>query len=86
MKVRMTAEMLAELKQTPELPEDLLAAANAAQQVGDAYLVRLGDDEAMALTELCQWYITKDPVTGELDTKAKLFDSIVVAIDEAQFD
>ncbi len=86
MKARMTAEMLAALKQTAELPEDLLAALNAAQPHADAFLVGLGDDEVMELVEMCQWYIKRDPATGDLDAKAKLFDSIVAAIDDAQFD
>ena len=86
MKARMTAEMLAALKQTAELPEDLMAALNAAQKHSDAFLVGLSDDEAMEMVEMCQWYIKRDPATGELDVKAKLFDSIVAAIDDAQFD
>jgi hypothetical protein len=86
MKARMTAEMVAELKRTAELPEDLLAALNAAQTQDDTFLVGLSDDEAMELVEMCQWYIKRDRATGELDTKAKLFDSIVAAIDNAQLD
>jgi len=82
----MTAEMLAALKRTVELPEDLMATLNAAQSQGDAFLVGLSGDEAMELVEMCQWYIKRDPATGELDAKAKLFDSIVAAIDDAQFD
>jgi hypothetical protein len=86
MKARMTHEMVGELKKTAELPEDLLTALNAAQPHGDAVLVGFSDDEAMELVEMCQWYIKRDPATGELDAKAQLFDSIVAAIDDAQFD
>jgi len=86
MKVRMTAEMLTGLKQTPELPEDLRAALDGARSHGDAFLVELSDDEAIELTEMCQWYIKSDPATGQLTEKAEVFDSIVAAIDEAQFD
>lgn len=85
MQVLMTAEMLDALKQTPELPEDQAASLNAAEQHGNAFLVKLTDDEAMALVEMCQWYIKADPDTGELTPKARLYDSIVDAIDEAQF-
>jgi hypothetical protein len=38
----------------------------------------------MAMTELCQWYIKKDPATGQLGPKAVLFDSIVRAVYAAQ--
>lgn len=86
MKVRMTAEMMAELKQTPELPEDLRAAIDSARPHGDAFLVELNGDEAMELAEMCQWYIQSDPATGELTAKGEVFDSIVTAIDDAQFD
>jgi hypothetical protein len=86
MRVRMTAEMLDVLKQTPELPEDQAASLSAAEPHGDAFLVRLSDDEAMAMAEMCQWYIKAAPETGELTPKAKLYDSVVVAIDQAQFD
>ncbi|UCG87703.1 MAG: hypothetical protein JSW71_03905 [Gemmatimonadota bacterium] len=86
MKVRMTAEMLTGLKQMPELPADLVTAVNESRPLGDFFLVQLSDDEAIELTEMCQWYIKSDPVTGQLTEKAEVFDSIVAAIDEAQFD
>jgi len=37
----------------------------------------------MALTEMCQRYIRKDPTTGQLNDKARMFQAIVDAIDEA---
>ena len=86
MKVRMTAEMLIGLKQTPELPEGLRMAIERVRSHGDAFLVDLSDDEAVELAEVCQWYIRRDPVTGQLTEKAEIFDSIAAAIDEAQFD
>lgn len=82
----MTAEMLTELKQSPELPEGLRAAIDGARPHGNASLVELSGDQAIELAELCQWYIKSDPATGELTARAEVFDSIVTAIDDAQFD
>ena len=50
---------------------------------GDGFLVKLTEDEAIAMVEMCQWYIKKDPDTGELTPKAKLFSAMVDAIDDA---
>jgi hypothetical protein len=83
MEARITAEMLDALKQTLEIPDNLAAAADAAVAHEDQFLLRLTEDEAMAMVEMCQWYIKKDPDTGELTPKAKLFNAIVDAIDEA---
>jgi hypothetical protein len=86
MKVQMTAEMLDALRQTAELPEDLATALVAAQAHRDAFLVELSGDEAMEMAEMCQWYVKADPDTGELTPRARLYDSIVDAIDAAQLD
>ncbi len=84
MQVRMTADMLQVLRETPEMPDELLAAVVAAKDHGDGFAVSVNDDQAMAMVEMCQWYIKTDPATGEFTPKAKLFDSIVDAIDDAQ--
>ncbi len=85
MHVHMTGEMIEALKATPEMPEDLTAAVEAAKDHDErGYVVELSDDEAMAMIEMCQWYIHTDPTTGEMGSKAQLFQSIVDAIDAAQ--
>lgn len=83
MHVRLTKAMLDALKDTREIPDVLKARLERATRDGDAYLVTLSDDEAMAMTEMCQWYIVADPDTGEMTETAKLYDAIVEAIDEA---
>jgi hypothetical protein len=83
MDVRLTEAMIAALRETPEMPDNLLARVNAARTDRTEYVVSLTDDEAMALTEMCQWYIRRDPVTGTLGPKAKLFEAIVNAVYEA---
>lgn len=85
MQVQMTGEMLEVLKGTPELPDSLLAAVGAAKAGDGVFFVEMDDDQALAMVEMCQWYIQKDPTTGELTSKAALYDAIVGAIDDAQF-
>lgn len=84
MHVHLTEPMLTALRGTPEMPDDLLACVNAAAPDGAGFVVTLSEDEAMAMTEMCQWYIRRDPTTGTLGEQAKLFDAIVGAIYDAQ--
>lgn len=84
MNVRLTDPMLTALRHVPEIPDNLLARVNAARQDGGGYLMALNEDEAMAMTEMCQWYIRKDPTTGQLGVQARMFEEIVNAIDRAE--
>ncbi len=84
MQVRLTAPMLTALRETPEMPDNLLARVKGARRDGDEWVCTLSDDEAMAMTEMCQWYIRKDPTTGQLNEKAKTFEAIVNAIYQAE--
>ncbi len=82
MQIHLSQPMLAALRETPEIPDSLLARANGARQDGSQWVVTLSDDEAMAMTEMCQWYIRKDPKTGQLNDKARIFQAIVDAVDQ----
>ncbi len=84
MHVRVTAAMLQALKATPELPDNLVRCVNGAKKDGDGFALALNEDEAMAMTELCQWYIRKDPATGKMGPKAEIFDAIVRSVYAAQ--
>jgi len=84
MQVRLTQAMLEALKSAPDLPDNLSRRANSASAQGDGFQMTLDDDEAMAMTEMCQWYIRKDPATGKLGPKAEVFDAIVRSIYAAQ--
>ena len=83
MEVRLTEQMLSALRGTPELPDNLRRGVEAAEDDGDGFLLTLDQDEQMALTELCEWYVRKDPDTGELTEDGQLFDDIVQAIIDA---
>ena len=84
MLVRLTPQMIDALKSTPEIPDNLKHCVAATKQNGDSLSVEIDEDEAMAMTEMCQWYIKKDPATGKLGPKAMVFDGIVRAIYTAQ--
>ncbi len=83
MEVQMTTEMLDALRNTPEIPDNLRRRVDHARKDADRYSVTLSDDEAMAMAEMCQWYIHRDK-TGAMPPKSALFDAIVKAIDDAQ--
>ena len=83
MEVRIDEEMLAALKDAPELPDNLRACVDSAVPDGDDFLVTLDQDEQMALTELCEWYVRTDPETNQLTEQGKLFDRIVQVIIDA---
>ncbi|MBI4502395.1 MAG: hypothetical protein HY700_14695 [Gemmatimonadetes bacterium] len=84
MQVSMTRPMIEALKSTPEIPDNLMRCVTAAKGDGGGYSVEMNEDEAMAMTEMCQWYIKKDPATGTFGPKAEVFDAIVRAIYKAQ--
>lgn len=83
MEVRMTAQMLDTLKRTAELPDNLRSRLEAATSDGGNFAVTLDDDEAMAMTEMCEWYVKKDPATGKLTESGEIYDAIIEAIDDA---
>ena len=76
----MTEIMVKALTETPEIPDNLFTCLRGAETDGDMLLVDLGQDERMALTEVCEWYVRSDPDTGNLTEQGKLFESIIQAI------
>ena len=84
MQVRMSAGMVDALKATPEIPDNLMRCVTTAKRDGSEFLVTLSEDETMAMQEMCQWYIQKDPATGNLTARAQIFDAIVRVIYQAE--
>ncbi len=80
MEVRMTETMVKALTETSEIPDNLLTCLRSAKADGDTVLVDLGQDERMAMTEMCEWYVRTEPGRGELTEQGKLFESIIQAI------
>jgi hypothetical protein len=84
MNVRLTEPMLIALRGVPEIPDNLLARVKGARPDGGGFVMALSEDEAMAMTEMCQWYIRKDPTTGQLGEQARVFEGIVDAVYAAE--
>ena len=83
MDVRLTSELFEAFKAIPEIPDYIAAKVDAAVQDGDTHTLSISDDERMAIEEMCQWHVIKDPATGELTPKAVLYNSIIDAIYDA---
>ncbi len=83
MEVRLTQKMLTAVKETPELPDNLRARVSDAKADGDVFVLTLDDDERMAMTEICEWYVRTDPESGDLTEQGRLFDDIIQAIIDA---
>ena len=83
MEVRLSDEMLQALKATPEIPDNLVACVEGAAADGAEFIITLDDEEQMAMTEMCEWYVRKDPESGELTSQGKIFDDIVQRIIDA---
>ncbi len=83
MEVRLTQKMLTAVQETPELPDNLRARVSDAKADGDVFVLTLDDDERMAMTEICEWYVRTDPESGDLTEQGRLFDDIIQAIIDA---
>ncbi len=55
MEVRLTQEMLTAVKETPELPDNLRTRVIDAKAAGDLFVLKLDEDERVAMTEMCEW-------------------------------
>lgn len=86
MEVRMSDEMLAALRDTPEIPDNLRARVEGAVADGGEFVVTLDDEEQIAMTEMCEWYVRKDPETGEFTSQGKVFEDIVQRILDAEME
>jgi hypothetical protein len=83
MEVRLTQQMLTAVKETPELPDNLRARVSNAKADGDKFVLTLDQDERMAMTEVCEWYVRTNPDSGDLTEQGRLFDDIIQAIIDA---
>lgn len=85
MRVPITQDIVEALATMDHVPDNLKARF-AAVAPGDGGLVlKLTEDEAMALAELVNWYVGNDPATGLPYTVSAPFQELIRRIDEAQF-
>ena len=83
MDVKLTSEMFEAFRTIPEIPDYIAVKIKAAVSEGEMHVLSISEDERMVVEEMCQWHVLKDPATGELTSKAVLFDSIINAIYDA---
>jgi len=83
MEIKLTSEMFDAFKAIPEIPDYIVAVIKGAAQDGDLHTLSINDEQRMAIEEMCQWHVIKDPVTGELTPRALLYNSIIDAIYDA---
>jgi len=85
MQLTITMAMAESLKTLGHVPESLKQRLEAMAPGGGAFVLKLSDDDAMALAELAQWHIRTDPATGKPTAETAPFAELIRLIDEAQF-
>lgn len=82
--VSLTPDMLAALKSAQETPETLVQAIAAVKPAGKGFALALTGNQAIAMTEMCEWHIRTDPKTGKVSAATKVWDDIIRAVQDAE--
>ena len=82
--VPLTADMLKALKGADETPDTLVQAIAGVKASGPGYTLSLTGNQAIAMTEMCEWHIRTDPKTGKVSAATKVWDDIIRAVQEAE--
>ncbi|MBI1722464.1 MAG: hypothetical protein HYR48_00985 [Gemmatimonadetes bacterium] len=89
MELKLSQEMLDALHHAGHVPEDLKRCLDAIAPVQGAvppqFRLVLSEDEAMELSELLQWHVRSDPVTGQPTPETAPYAAIIQAIADQQF-
>ncbi len=85
MDVPVTQAIVDALKKVAHVPDTLQQRLDAITPAGDGFVLKLSEDDAMALAELVQWHIKSDPATGQLTPESAAYQLLIERIDEAQF-
>ena len=85
MDVPITQAIVDALKHVTHVPESLQRRLDAIARSGDGYVLKLTEDDAMALAELMQWHIKTDAASGKPTPETAPYDDLVRRLDEAQF-
>ena len=85
MDVPITQPIVDALKHLSHVPESLQQRLDGIARAGDGYVLKLSEDDAMALAELMQWHIKTDPASGQPTPETAPYDDLVRRLDEAQF-
>lgn len=85
MDVQITQAIVDALRKMGHVPDTLKQRFDAIAPAGDGFVLKLSDDDAMALAELVQWHIKTDPATGEATAETAPYEDLIARIDEGQF-
>lgn len=85
MDVPVTQAIVDALKKVAHVPDSLQKRFDAIAPADGGFVLKLSEDDAMALAELVQWHIKTDPVTGRLTPESAPYQQLIERIDEAQF-
>ncbi|MFI5213257.1 MAG: hypothetical protein ACHQU8_01845 [Gemmatimonadales bacterium] len=84
MQVRLTQPIVDALKTLTDVPDGLRSRFDAMTGSDGGHVLKLTDEDAMALAELVQWHIRTDPATHKPTKETAPFAELVRLIDEAQ--
>ena len=82
--VPLTGDMLTALKGADETPDALVPAIAGVKADGKGYVLSLSGNQAIAMTEMCEWHIRTDPNTGKVSAATKVWDDIIRAVQQAE--
>jgi len=85
MQLTITKAVAESLQKLGHVPDDLGQRLAAMAPSGGGFVLKLSDEDAMALAELAQWHIRTDPATGKPTAETVPFAELIRLIDEAQF-
>ena len=85
MDVPITQPIVDALKHLSHVPENLQRRLDAIAKAEGGWVLKLSEDDAMALAELMQWHIKTDPASGKPTPETAPYDDLVRRLDEAQF-
>lgn len=83
MQVRLTQAIVDALKTLKDVPDGLRSRFDAMTKNDGGHILKLTDDDAMALAELLQWHIRTDPATARPTKETAPYAELVRLIDEA---
>jgi hypothetical protein len=85
MDVPVTQAIVDALKKVAHVPDSLQKRIDAIAPASGGFVLKLSEDDAMALAELAEWHIKTDPATGKPTPESAPYQQLIEKIDEAQF-
>ncbi len=84
MRITISQDIVDALKSLGHVPDELRARFDAIAKTDGGYILKLNDDDGIALAELMQWHIRTDPMTGKPTAESAPFSRLIALIDDEQ--